>query len=143
MKRHFNIPLAIIVLAGVLSVSAKAQTSGAQRVIANIPFAFSVGKTNLPAGKYTFSVVNPSSDRKILQIRSMDGRVSAMILTTDLVRDASDNAKLVFDRYGNHYYFAKAQMAGDSTTLAAVKAKEWPSKQLASAKKSVIVIVVR
>ena len=31
------------------------------------------------------------------------------------------NAKMVFKRYGDTYFFAQAQMAGDSTTLAAVK----------------------
>jgi len=144
MKRYFNIPLAIIVLAGVLVVGAQAQTSGAQRVIANVPFAFTVGQKTLPAGRYTITVLNPSSDRKTLQVRSMDGHSSAIVLTNSIDGNAADNTKLVFDRYGDRYYFAQAQMAGDSTRLAAVRSKAEREERLALAKankKSVVTIV--
>jgi len=119
MKRFFNISLIVIVFAGVLAINAHAQT----RVIASIPFAFNVGKTTLPAGRYTITVLNPSSDRKILQIRSMNGRSSAVILTTGIIGNTSEKAKLVFERYGDRYVFAQAQMAGDDTALAAVRSK--------------------
>jgi hypothetical protein len=119
MKRFFNISLIVIVFAGILAINAHAQT----KVIASIPFAFSAGKTTLPAGRYTITVVNPSSDRKILQIRSMNGRSSVMVMTTGIIGHASDNAKLVFERYGDRYVFAQAQLAGDETTLAAVRSK--------------------
>ena len=120
MKRFLNIPLIIIVFAGVLAINAQAQT----KVIATIPFAFNVGKTTLPAGRYTITVLNPSSDRKILQIRSMNGRSSVVIMTTGITGHASDNAKLVFEHYGDRYVFAQAQLAGDETTLAALKPKK-------------------
>ena len=127
MKKFFNISLIVIVFAGVLAINAHAQT----KVIANIPFAFNAGKTTLPAGRYTVTVLNPSSDRKILQIRSLDGRSSAVVLTTGIIGKASENAKLVFERYADRYVFAKAEMAGDEITLATMKSK----------KKSVVVIV--
>ena len=119
MKRFLNIPLIIIVFAGVLAINAHAQT----KVIANIPFAFNAGKITLPAGRYTITVLNPSSDRKILQIRSMNGRSSVVIMTTGITGHASDNAKLVFEHYGDRYVFAQAQLAGDDTALAAVRSK--------------------
>jgi hypothetical protein len=140
MKKLFNIPLMIIMLAGVLAVSAHAQTSSAQRVIANIPFTFNVGKTTLPAGRYTIAVLNPTSDRKILQIRSLNGRSSAMVLTTASSANVSENAKLVFEREDDRYVFAQAQMAGE-TSLAAVRTKEPRDKRVAkAAKKSLVVI---
>ena len=120
MKKLFHIPLIIIVFAGVLAINVHAQT----KVIANIPFAFSVGKTTLPAGRYTITVLNPSSDRKILQIRSVDGRSSAVVLTTGIIGNTSENSKLVFERYGDRYVFAQAQMAGDEITLATLKSKK-------------------
>ena len=143
MKRYLNIAMAIVVLAGAFAASAQAQTAGSQKVFANIPFAFNVGKTNLPAGKYTITVLNPSSDRKTLQIRSSDGRSSAMIQTNAVDGKASDDAKLVFHRYGDRYFFAQVQMAGDPVSLAAVKssAERLEQQTLASARKSVIVIV--
>ena len=144
MKRYLNFPLAIIILIGVVAISAQAQSSNTQRLIAKIPFAFTVGHKTLPAGRYTVTVLNPSSDRKTLQVRSMDGHSSAIVLTIAANATATDNAKLMFDCYGDHYYFAQAQMAGDSTTLAAVRSKAEHAERLALAKvirKSVVVIV--
>jgi hypothetical protein len=143
MKRHINILLAIIVLAGAFTVSAQAQSASAQKVVANIPFAFNVGNANLPAGKYTVSVLNPTSDRKILQIRSTNGRASAMIQTNSVIGNTSDDAKLVFQRYGDRYFFAEAHMAGESTSFAAVKSRAQRAlkEALAKGKQSVVVIV--
>jgi hypothetical protein len=144
MKRHLYIPIAISILVGVLAAGAQAQTSSAQKVVANIPFTFNVGQTELPAGKYTITVVNPSSDQKVLQIRNADGRLSAMIQTTSVLRNAAGDAKLVFHRYGDRYFFAQAQMAGDATSLAAVKSKAERAERDAIAKagkKSVVVTV--
>jgi hypothetical protein len=144
MKRHLNIPLATMLLVGVLAAAAQAQTSSAQKVVASIPFTFNVGQTELPAGKYTITVVNPSSDRKVLQIRNADGRLSAMIQTTSVLRNAAGDAKMVFHRYGDRYFFAQAQMAGDTTSLAAVKSKAERTEKEAIAKagkKSVVVIL--
>lgn len=53
MKTTLNIAIAIVILAGVVAVRTSAQTAGAQKVVANIPFEFSVGKATLPAGRYT------------------------------------------------------------------------------------------
>jgi|SRR5690349_864565 len=143
MKKFFNIPLAMIMLVGILVVGAQAQTSSAQKVIANIPFTFSAGKTTLPAGKYTITVVNPTSDRKILQIRGLNGRSSAMVLTTTSSSHASDDAKLVFERDGDRYVFAQAQLAGDATSLAAVRHKEPREKNaMAKANKKSLVVIV-
>jgi len=136
MKKLY-IPLMLIMLA----VSAHAQTSSVQRVSANIPFAFNVGKTTLPAGKYTITVLNPTSDRKTLQIRSLNGRSSAIVLTMTGNGNLSDRAKLVFERYDDRYYFAQAQMAGDATSLAALRTKQHSDKQVAKAAKKTVVVI--
>ena len=144
MKRYFYIPLTVIILAGALATSVQAQSASSQRMVANIPFTFNVGKTSLPAGKYTITVLNPTSDRRILQIRSANGRSSAMSMTTGVIGDVSENSKLVFERDGDRYYFAEAQMAGDSTSLAAVRAKTHsaakPRMDTVAKKKSLVVI---
>ena len=144
MKRHLNIPMAMIVLAGVFTIGAQAQTSSVQKVIATIPFEFNVGETRLPAGKYTITVANPTSDRKILQIRNADGRSNAMIVTSCVVGNVTEKTKLVFQRYGDRYFFAQAQMAGDPTSLTAVKSKAERAEKHALAragKKSVPVVI--
>ena len=144
MKRHLLILIATIILAGTFTVGAQAQSTGAQKVVANIPFAFNVGNTNLPAGKYTITVLNPTSDRRILQIRSANGRSTAVTQTTNVIGNVSDDAKLVFHRYGSRYFFAQAQMAGETTGLAATTSNaERAHKQTGAVAgtKSVFVIV--
>src|ERR1044072_8722116 len=91
MKRY--IPLAVVILASVIVTSAQAQSGSSQRIVANIPCTFNVGKTSLQAGKYTLTVVNPTSDRRILQIRNANGRSSAMTLTNDVIGDVSESSK--------------------------------------------------
>jgi hypothetical protein len=141
MKRVFNIFFAMTILATALTANAHAQTSSAQRVIASIPFTFTVGNKSLPAGKYTIAVINPSSDRKALQIRSMNGRFSAIVLTNAVIGKISDSSKLVFERYDDRYFFAQAQIAGDSTTLAALRSKAEHKQLVANAKKKSLVVI--
>jgi len=144
MKRNLNALLTIVILVAAFTVSAHAQTASAQRESANIPFAFNVGKITLPAGKYTITVVNPSSDAKVLQIRSSDGRSSAITQTVGVIGKASDRAKLVFHRYGDQYFFAQAQMAGETVSLAALKSSAERAQERAIAKagkRSVVVIL--
>ena len=52
MKKQAYTMIAMIVLVGSMAVAAQAQTSGRTRMIANIPFEFSVGNQTLPAGEY-------------------------------------------------------------------------------------------
>jgi hypothetical protein len=118
MKKYFTLTIAIMMFLAVVTITAEAQVSGSKQMRARIPFAFHVGKTELPAGEYTVTVINPNSDRSVLRVRSNDGRLSALIQTICDTSKNSDNAKLVF---GDTYFFAQAQLAGDSTTLAAVR----------------------
>ena len=143
MNRYLNIAIAMIILVGAFTASANAQTASNQKVIANVPFSFNVGTKNLPAGKYTITVLNPTSDRKILQIRSSDGRSIALTQTTDVMGNAADEAKLVFRRYGDRYFFAQAQMAGETVSLAALKssAERAQNQTLAKAGKNIVVII--
>lgn len=121
MKRYLTLTIAIMMFVAVVAVTAEAQVFGAQRMRARIPFAFNVGAKSLPAGEYTITVLNPSSDRKVLQIRSADGRWSAIVQTNERNEKIEEQAKLVFHRYGDRYFFAQAQTAGDSIALSAVK----------------------
>lgn len=121
MKRHLILTIAIMMFMAGVAMSAEAQVSGSQRMRARIPFAFNVGAKSLPAGEYNITVLNPTSARKVLQIRSTDGRLSAIIQTNENNANMPEQAKLVFNRYGDRYFFAQAQMAGDSVKLAAVK----------------------
>ena len=144
MKRNLTITIALMMFMAVVTITAEAQRLGSQQMRARIPFAFNVGKAQLPAGEYTVAVLNPNSDRKVLRIRSADGTLSALIQTSELNANAPERTKLVFNRYGNRYFFAQAQMAGESTTLAAVKSSAERNEEQTVARnggKATIVII--
>jgi hypothetical protein len=109
--------------------TAKAQTSGTTQLIANIPFEFSVGNQTLPAGEDAVRCTNPASDMKVLQLRSSDGSASVMVRTNSVIGKTQDDAKLVFNRYGDHYFFAQAWLPADSIGMQASKSRN--EKQIA------------
>ena len=121
MKRYLQLTIALMIVWGVFATTGQAQTNVSPTMRADVPFTFTVGDKTLPAGVYTVSILNPTSDRKTLQIRSENGRVSAMVQTTGANATLAKHTKLVFHRYGDQYFFAQAQLAGDSTSLAATK----------------------
>src|SRR5688572_32922342 len=123
MKRNLYLSIAIMIICGVFAINGQAQTSVSPTMRAHVPFTFTVGDKSLPAGDYTVRILNPTSDRKTLQIRSENGRVSAIVQTAGVNCAPAENAKLVFRRYGDHYFFAQAQLAGDTTRLAATKTR--------------------
>ena len=123
MKKQAYTMIAMIVLVGSLAVAAQAQTSGRTQLVASIPFEFSVGNRTLPAGEYTVRQVNPASDHAVLQLRSRDGRASAMVQMDSVMGKAQESAKLIFNRYGNKYFFAQAWVDGENSGLQASKSR--------------------
>ena len=123
MKTYLRLIIAIIVGCGAFAITSNAQTSAAQTIRARIPFTFTVGDKTLPAGVYTVSILNPASDRNALQLRSEDGHGSAIVQTLRVKSAHAASARLLFNRYGDSYFFANAQMAGDATSLAATKTR--------------------
>jgi len=107
--------------AAVMATAAQAQTASSQMMRAHIPFAFHVGSKELPAGEYRITVLNPNSDHQVLQIRSLDGSTSAIVTTFAAKAKAIENSRLAFHRYGQTYFFAAAQVSGESTTLTTIK----------------------
>lgn len=109
--------LALICLFAVSS--AKAQSTNRLVLKADIPFEFTVGKVRLPAGEYTVRSVSDSSD--ILQLRSADGHAGALVQMNSVYGKTDEGAKLIFSRYGSHYFFAQAWMPATRTGLEATK----------------------
>ena len=109
MKKQLYMVVTIIALLTVAGLSsAKAQTQPGLQLKASIPFAFSVGSQTMPAGEYTVRCTNPSSDKKVLQLRSSHGHESALVITSSVIGKGQDDSKLVFNRYGDQYFFAQA-----------------------------------
>ena len=131
MKRHLNLTIAIIIVCGFFAPNGEAQTLGSQTIRARVPFTFTVGEKSLPAGIYTVRILNPTSDRKALLIRSEDGRSSGIVQTLGVNGALAGSTKLVFRRYGDRYFFAQAQMAGETTSLAATRTRSERATQRA------------
>ena len=116
-KRVINYGLLIVMVAMVVDQSVKAQalTYGLR---ANIPFAFSVGNTQLPAGKYSVSRVLPNSGDGLIAINSLAGKANALRTTIPVTTGKPrDKATLVFHRYGDQYFLFQVWAAGESTGL--------------------------
>src|SRR5262245_47851558 len=123
MKKHAYTMMALLVLAGSMAVAAQGQTSGRTELRANIPFEFNVGDKSLPAGEYTVQQINPASDHCALQLRSKDGRSVAMIQMNNAIGKANERARLVFNRYGDEYYFSQAWTSSEALGWQAPRSK--------------------
>lgn len=145
MKTHTYTIIALIVLTGSMAVAAQAQTGGRTQLRASIPFQFNVGDKTMPAGEYTISQVNPSSDKAVLQLRAKDGSRTVMIPVNNVIGGRSESARLVFNRYGSQYFFAQAWTTGDLTGWQAPKSKSErsASQELADMKPASATIALR
>jgi hypothetical protein len=111
MKKQVIKIFSMLSLAVTLTVAA-VYANPTDTLKANIPFDFSVGNKTLPGGVYT---VRPITSTGMLRIRREDGREAVMIQTNGVIaRQAQDQTKLVFRRYGNKYFLVQIWTAGDS-----------------------------
>jgi len=118
MKKVLSLTIATVtlaVLAVLVATTANAQTSAPRTMRARIPFAFHAGSKVLPAGEYRIAVLNPDSDRKALQIRTLDGRASAIVQTFGATVKTIRDSKLVFHRYGDSYFLSEVLVGGMET----------------------------
>jgi hypothetical protein len=118
--------LRIILMFGVLIMlavsSVQAQTSNVQT--ADIPFEFSAGGKTFPAGRYSVTRLNPQSDKAALAIKSMDGSLSKIILTTPIQANRTqETARLIFTRYEDRYFLSEVWTPADSTGLELPKSR--------------------
>ena len=118
-KQIYLIAIAIALCAG-FGENATAQTT---HFTAVIPFTFHVGNESLPAGEYTVRCTNPASDLKVLQLRSKDGKSNVLVRTSSIIGRVNNETKLVFNRYGNQYYFAQAWLVADNVGMRAAKSR--------------------
>jgi hypothetical protein len=139
MKKQFQMVVTIIALLIVAGVSnAIAQTQPRVQLNVTIPFAFTIGDRVMPAGDYAVRCTNPSSDAKVLQLTSSNSHESALIRTSSVIGKSENNAKLVFNRYGNQYFLAQVWLASDADGMQAPKSRteKHTARELAANKMS-------
>ena len=101
MKKRVYCIVAFLCIAGVLPVAAGA--AAGERLIANIPFDFSMAGKTLPAGQYEVTELRPS----VLMLRNQTKTDSVAIVV--VIEDSSnrvDKPRLDFHRYGQSYFLA-------------------------------------
>jgi hypothetical protein len=100
MKLFLFAVTALLTLANV-STAARALSSN-PAVMAKVPFSFSVGHDQLPSGTYTLT----QDPWGLVTLQSLDRRVNVIISTTNEPCSMSGD-KLVFRKYGDHYFLSK------------------------------------
>jgi hypothetical protein len=113
-------------LAALLAASTAAAQSNAGGILADIPFAFTVGSRTLPPGRYTVSRLND----KILRI--CNSKNGTFAVNNKVEGKAPDSSKMVFHRYGNAYFLSEVWVAGSRTgreLLRSEAEEEWASKR--------------
>ncbi|HZE72934.1 MAG TPA: hypothetical protein VE135_25760 [Pyrinomonadaceae bacterium] len=107
--------LCLLVAGGVV---ANAQIDGGPQIEANITFAFMVGDTKLPAGKYEIKTLDAETSPSILELRSADGRTSVVFDTQNAQRredEFANKTELVFDKVGDQYFLSQIWVSGSAS----------------------------
>lgn len=105
-----------LVMAGVMALTVMASTRVARAqdlMVVNVPFDFVAGNTTLPAGEYSVKVSGPQN---ALLLIDRDDATAAVFLTSNaaVANEIQSESKLVFNRYGDHYFLSQVWTAGSS-----------------------------
>lgn len=136
MKKQAYKVIAMMVLIGSMAVAAQAQNNGRPQLVAEIPFQFNVGNKTFPAGEYLVRSVSDTSPFVVLNIKSRDGKASAMLMMRSVQGKTPDRGKLMFNRYGSQYFFAQTWVDGHNIGLEALpsRAERIAQRELAGLK---------
>lgn len=129
MRKQSYRMIALVVLLGCLTVSAKAQCGGIP-LIAKIPFQFSVRDATLPAGEYVVKCLDPNRHQLLFQ--STDGTAAAIMPMIVVSGKSQGGMRLVFHRYGRRYFFVQAWADGNNgLELPTTRAESAAARELA------------
>ena len=97
-------------LAAVVLMTAGSLNAQTSPVTANVPFDFSAGKATFPAGEYK---VNQISTLGALSIVGQGSAIGLVDSRRTQSNSPSASTKLVFHRYGNHYFLYQIWVQGE------------------------------
>jgi hypothetical protein len=100
MKRNLITTLSLAVMSVMLNVAAVHAQSYAK---ANVPFAFSVGSKQLPAGTYEVKVLSKTP----CEIMIENGETGAAAVSIARRENPGNESKLVFHRVDNQYFLSE------------------------------------
>lgn len=117
MKTVSKLFLSLCLVIGLgAAMAASAQIEGDMTIEANIPHAFVVRDTTLPAGKYTIKVADDATSLNVLEIRSANARTAVLFETEDIQTNrAPGKSELIFDKIGDTYFLSQVFLKGDNS----------------------------
>ncbi len=120
MRKKSLLLISVLTLLAALTVYAQ---SGMLR--ATIPFAFSAGGKQFPAGQYQFA---PTSDSQAFEVTSADRKNSGLVMiltrTAGAIHTTAADAHIVFDKVGESYTLSELWFPGtDGYILNIMKAQ--------------------
>jgi len=121
-KQILNIVVALSVIAA-LSIAGFAGLSAP--IKANIPFDFMAGGQKFPAGDYA---VRTGIIQGMLEVRNLKTKQTVFAISQGLEVRAGSKPQLVFRRYGNQYFLAKATDYSGGIELPKSKAEREAAK---------------
>jgi hypothetical protein len=101
MKANRILIVVITMALALMAASASAQTINLK---SDVPFDFAAGKVMLKSGQCTIRTLSNS----VVQVKDAANESAATMLIADDTRSAND-AKLVFNRYGDQYFLARIE----------------------------------
>lgn len=114
MIRKLFLSLCLVIGLGAVMMT-QAQIESDVTIMANIPHAFVVRDTTLPAGKYIVRMADANDNSNVLEIRSAKGKMAVLVATQPLEGDrAAGRTELVFDQIGDHWFLSKVFLKGDA-----------------------------
>jgi len=115
MKRRSLIAsIAVLAIFALTSFSGLPNAASAldvsSRMKVNVPFAFSLGATEFPAGPY----IVERSGNDIVRLQNTSNWKSAVSLVSGELKRATPRPQLVFHRYGDKYFLARMDGINDT-----------------------------
>ena len=95
--------IAVLLAAAIGTTGLYAQS----KVVANIPFDFTVKGQKMPAGKY--EVTRDFTKPDTIQISSLDEGRSVLVVTYRalVTQPGAESPRMIFNQYGNRYFFSE------------------------------------
>ena len=105
LLKGFAMVLMVVALAFVTAVASNGQSSNrpTQKLVADIPFEFSIDYKTMAAGEYIVQTLASASDAVLIQ--SADGK-SSVLRPSEATATGQNkaSARLIFHRYGQRYF---------------------------------------
>lgn len=116
--------MAFLLLTGVLSTYAQTTLK------ADVPFAFTVGQTEMQAGPYEISRLSP----QVITIRDADtGKAILSLVDNERSHSKDGSPKLVFRKYGSKYFLSQVSRGNGNDVMELPTSKLEREMQVANA----------